>query len=100
VLDLGKFHFFLEGATGYTNIKSDGIIAIGEQPKQEFNLDAFEIAVRPGITLDLSKHVNVLMKLGSLGFISAKDKKSDMKITRSGFEMTSENILIGLILRL
>lgn len=100
VLDLGKFHFFLEGATGYTNIKSDGIIAIGEQPKQEFNLDAFEIAVRPGITLDLSKHVNVLMKLGSLGFISAKDKESDMKITRSGFEMTSENILIGLILRL
>lgn len=100
VLSLGKLHLFLEGAAGYTNIKSDGIIAIGEQPKQEINMDAFEIAVRPGITLDLHSHLNVHIKLGSLGLISAKDKESDIKITRSGFEMNSENILIGLVFRL
>lgn len=100
VLGLGKLHLFLEGAAGYTNIKSDGIIAIGNQPKQEINMDAFEIIVRPGITVDLCKQVNVQMKLGSLGFISAKDKESDMKITHSGLEMNGENILIGLILRL
>lgn len=100
VLSLGKFHLFLEGVAGYTNIKSDGIIAIGEQPKQEITMDAFEIVVRPGITLNLCKHINVQMKLGSLGYISAKDKESDMKITRSGFEMNGENILIGLIFRL
>ena len=100
VLSLGKLHLFLEGAAGYTNIKSDGIISIGEQPKQEINMDAFEIAVRPGITLDLHSHLNVHIKLGSLGLISAKDKESDIKITRSGFEMNSENILIGLVFRL
>ena len=63
-------------------------------------MDAFEIAVRPGITLDLHSHLNVHIKLGSLGLISAKDKESDIKITRSGFEMNSENILIGLVFRL
>ncbi len=99
-LGLGRLHLFIEGAAGYTNIKSDGIIAIGEQPKQEIKMDAFEIAVRPGITLNLYDHINVLVKLGSLGFISAKDKESDMKITRYGFDLSSDNILIGLILHL
>lgn len=99
VLGLGKLHLVLEGAAGYTNITSDGIIAIGNYSKQEIKMDAFEIAIRPGITLNLNDHLDVIAKIGSLGFLSAKDKESDLKITRSGFELGSDNILIGLILR-
>ena len=37
-----------------------------------------------------------MVKIGTLGFISAKEKETDMKITRFGLTMDSYNLLLGL----
>ena len=88
VLDFGKANLFIEGSVGYTNIKSEG--------KNDTKIDALEIALRPGISFQLSDRISALAKLGSFGYMEAKEKESDMKITRFGLDADTYNLMLGI----
>ena len=92
----GKVNLFFEGSVGYSNVKSDDTPnAKGNATGSETKLDVVELALRPGISFQLSDNVSLLAKLGSVGFMQAKEKESDMKITRFGLDMDSYNLLFG-----
>ena len=88
VLNFGKVNFFVEGSVGYTNIKTEG--------NRDYKVDALEIAIRPGVSFQLSDRINALAKLGSLGYMEAKEKESDQKITRFGLDADTYNLLLGI----
>ena len=93
----GKVNLFFEGSVGYSNVKSDDTPNTnGNATGNEAKIDAVEIALRPGVSFQLSDKVSLLAKLGSVGFMQAKEKESDMKITRFGLDMDSYNILFGM----
>ena len=92
----GQVNLFFEGSVGYSNVKSDDTPNTnGNATGSETKLDVVEIALRPGISFQLSDNVSLLAKLGSVGFMQAKEKESDMKITRFGLDMDSYNLLFG-----
>ena len=103
-VEFGPAKLFVEGSIGYSHIKTDGLPSIkvsgsgssGSLSNAEAKLNAFEIAVRPGISVDINKSLSAIAKVGSLGFLTAKESNSDMKITRFGFSVDSYNILLGI----
>ena len=98
-LEFGPAKLFIEGSVGYNNIKTDGLPSLGSSSStsgKEAKLNAFEIAVRPGISLDINNNLSAIAKLGSLGFLTGKETDSDIKITRFGFSVDSYNILLGI----
>lgn len=98
---IGKLGFFVEGSLGYIYISlSDvtlpaaaGAIAgnIGDP-----SVNAFEINVRPGLFLRLNNRFELQAKLGSFGYMFGKEKESETKIHRVGFDFSSFNMLFGL----
>lgn len=56
---------------------------------------AFEIAARPGFAYNLDKNIAIVGHLGSLGFQSLSQKDTNIKATRLGLDMDTNNILIG-----
>ncbi|MBQ3877282.1 MAG: outer membrane beta-barrel protein [Prevotella sp.] len=96
VLELGGIaKLFVEGSVGYTNVKSDSTPTVGGRGGNESKFDVLEIAVRPGIELGLSDKISAIAKVGSLGYMQAKEKESDVKITRFGLSCDSYNLLLG-----
>lgn len=96
MMEVGKVSFFLEGAVGYTNITTDQTPAVGNHAAGgETKVNVIEVSVRPGLKLNLSDKVSAVAKLGSLGYISAKEDESDTKLTRFGLDVDSYNILLG-----
>ncbi|MCR4853128.1 MAG: porin family protein [Prevotella sp.] len=98
-LRFGNAAFFFEGYVGYSNIKSDSTPSLSSGDSSyggsETSFNAFELGVRPGISYSLGSKVDVICKLGAVGFVSAKEKESDMKITRFGVSLDSYNVLVG-----
>ncbi len=96
IAEWGKLNVFVEGYIGYTNITSDGTPnTSGSTSNNKTKVNAFEIGVRPGVKLQLTDRVSVLCKLGSLGYLTAKEKESDMKLNRFGFDADTYNALLG-----
>ncbi|MBP5381272.1 MAG: porin family protein [Bacteroidaceae bacterium] len=91
-LQAGKFGMFVEGGIGYIYVKGDGNMLILNDPK----LNVIEVNIRPGISVQLAKNVDLVAKVGSLGFIHGKEKGTDVKITRFGLDVDTYNILFGL----
>ena len=91
-LQAGKFGMFVEGGIGYIYVKGDGNVLILNDPK----LNAIEVNIRPGISVQLAKNVDLVAKVGSLGFIHGKEKGTDVKLTRFGLDVDTYNILFGL----
>ena len=97
VLKFDRVKFFIEGGVGYTNIKSDDTPnANGRKTGNESKLDLLEIAIRPGVSFDLSSNISLMAKIGSLGYMEAKEKESDQKLTRFGLDIDTYNLLFGL----
>ena len=97
VMKFGAVKLFLEGSVGYTNIKSDDTPNTnGRKTGNESKLDLLEIAIRPGVSFQVNEKINLLAKIGSLGYMQAKEKESDAKITRFGLDCDSYNILLGM----
>lgn len=96
VLKMGPANIFIEGSVRYSSIKTDDTPQVQGQGGGELKFDAFEINVRPGISCNLGGNLSVLAKVGTLGFLSAKEKESEMKITRYGLSADSYNLLLGL----
>jgi len=97
MLELGdRAKVFIEGSVGYTNVKTDNVPSVGSSGGgSEATLDVLEIAVRPGVELSLGSGLSAIAKLGSVGFMQAKEKESDQKLTRFGLDCDSYNILLG-----
>lgn len=96
VVNFGKANLFLEGYIGYTSISTDETpTTTGGTTPNETTLSAFEIGVRPGISIGVSDKLDVICKLGSVGYISAKEKDSDDSITRFGIAADTYNLLFG-----
>ncbi len=92
----GKANLFFEGSVGYTSVKADDTPKVQNAGGGEQKMDVVEIALRPGISFQLSDNISLLAKLGSLGWMQAKEKESDMKINRFGLDMDTYNLLFGL----
>lgn len=100
-LKAGNFDFFVEGGIAYTNIKAKnlnrfgGILgALPEDP----TVNAFEIAVRPGIIFNVSEHAQVVAKVGALGYQNAKfDAGLGFKpsLNRFGLEVDGDDLSLG-----
>jgi hypothetical protein len=93
MLKLGKADIFVEGSVGYTNVKADGD---PRNANRESKIDVIEIAVRPGVSYRFNESLSAIAKLGSLGYMNAKEKESDLKITRFGLDCDTYNIMLGL----
>lgn len=93
---LGKANLFFEGSVGYTNVKADDTPRINGAGGGEQKIDVIEIALRPGVSFQLSDNISLIAKLGSVGFMQAKEKETDMKLTRFGLDLDSYNLLFGM----
>lgn len=91
LVKMGNAKLFVEGSVGYSNIKSEGTGRVGER-----KMDVLEIALRPGISYQLNSSISAMAKLGSLGYMSGKEKDSDQKITRFGLDADTYNLMLGL----
>lgn len=101
LVEYGKASVAVEGYLGYNSISSDGSPTVqssdgGSYGGNELTFNAFEIGLRPVATFQVSDKLDILCKLGAVGFMSAKEKESDIKITRFGVNVDSYNILFGL----
>lgn len=100
-LKAGNFDFFVEGGFAYTNIKAKNllkaVLRASEAPDPTVN--AFEIAVRPGITFNINQHAQVVAKIGALGYqrASLSVDGADMKpsLSRFGFEVDGDDLSLG-----
>ena len=92
----GKLKFFVEGSLGYIHVgvKSDNLSSNGIPNNPVLNV--VELNIRPGLSFDASKKITLLAKVGSLGFIHGKEKRSGTKLSRFGFDMDTYNILLGM----
>ena len=117
LVEMGPASIFVEGAICYSSITTDmpsmgslgsslgsgssSSSGLGSGPgasssSSELKITAFDIAIRPGVACNIGKKMTAMVKIGTLGFISAKEKETDMKITRFGLTMDSYNLLLGL----
>ena len=89
----GKMELFLEGSLGYSSVKVDGTLGDIVDP----TVKLYEVLVRPGIALNITKHIQAVAKVGSLGYQHAKLDMGMIKPTldRFGFDFDSNNILLG-----
>lgn len=94
VLKFDRVKFFIEGGVGYTSIKTDQTPA--QAGGNEAKLNLLEISFRPGVSIDLSSNISLMAKIGSLGYMEAKEKESDQKLTRFGLDIDTYNLLFGL----
>lgn len=94
VLKFDRVKFFIEGGVGYTSIKTDQ--APAQFGGNEAKLNLLEISFRPGVSIDLSSNISLMAKIGSLGYMEAKEKESDQKLTRFGLDIDTYNLLFGL----
>lgn len=97
-LKAGNFDFFLEGGIAYTNIKAKNVSKLTDRIPDDPTINAFEIAVRPGITFNINQHAQVVAKIGALGYQNAKlDMGMDFKpsLNRFGLEVDGDDLSLG-----
>lgn len=94
VVNFGKAKLFLEGYVGYTNINMKDESG-SSNAADETKVNAFELGIRPGVSISLSDKLDVVGKIGTLGFLSAKESESDVSLTRFGLDVDSYNVLVG-----
>ncbi len=105
VLESGKFQLFVDGVIGYSVIKGDPSKAQSSGalpddiplPSKEQQLTSMEVFVRPGVAVSLVDNFKIIAKFGTLGYQSLKVKDFDDKITRFGFDLDSNNLLLGAV---
>ena len=91
----GKLKFFLEGSLGYVHVGLSGD-ALEDRLGGSPALNVVELNIRPGLSFDASKKITLMAKVGSLGFIHGKEKQTEAKLNRFGFDMDTYNILLGM----
>lgn len=98
----GKFEFFIDGMFGMNFVKgipeysgSTGYSSSDEDGDDE-EFTSFEINFRPGVSYAVTDHIKLTARIGSLGYQHLKMKDSDLKVSRFGLDVDSNNLLFGL----
>lgn len=95
----GMVDFFLEGSVGFSSIKVDNEDnAQTAQYAKNPSVTLLEVGIKPGIALNISDHAQIIAKIGSLGYQHAKldaDTGTDPTLSRFGFDVDSNNLLLG-----
>lgn len=122
LVEFGKAHLFVEAYVGYSSISANtsafasmaGDFDFSDYDNDDYyyddddfdygdsdktTLNAFEVGVRPGIAIQLSDKLDIVCKMGALGYISAKEKESDVTISRFGLDFDTYNLLMGVNFR-
>ena len=97
-LKAGNFDFFLEGGVAYTNIKAKNVSELISKIPDDPTINAFEIAVRPGITFNINQNAQVVAKIGALGYQNATldmGMGSKPSINRFGLEVDGDDLSLG-----
>ncbi len=76
----GIASFFVEGTLGFSSTKSSGSDAV----------TGFNIGVRPGVKFTVSDKIDLVSKLGFLGYETKKDNYNEF-----GFSVDNTNISLG-----
>ena len=99
VVEFGRANLFIEGYIGYNNITTDSTPNIGSDDDSyggdKTKINAFELGVRPGISFQVSDKLDLLCKMGAIGYMSAKEKESDGSVSRFGINADTYNLLFG-----
>lgn len=74
---------FIDGGVGFSTSKVDGFDSV----------NGFEIGFKPGISIKVSKHFNLLAKFGFLGY--RDDFNGNSSNNGYGFAFTSEDLTFG-----
>ena len=74
----GDFSFFADGGFSYGFVHTSGV---------EDNINAWEIAIKPGISYALSEKVSLVAHVGNLGWSFAKT--GDVKVNKFDIEVTN-----------
>ncbi len=89
VTEMGPVKLFIEAYIGYNNITSD------PDDGDKITLNSFELGARPGLSYALGERVEAICKIGCIGYMSAKEKEEDLKVSRFGVAADTYNLLIG-----
>lgn len=73
--------FFIEGTVGYAHYDN-------KKPLDDY--DAFEIGLKPGLKVNLSKHVAFVTKIGFLGYQRVDEANT------WGFDVDGRNVMFGI----
>lgn len=73
--------FFIEGTVGYAHYDN-------KKPLDDY--DAFEIGLKPGLKVNLSKHVAFVTKIGFLGYQRLDEANT------WGFDVDGRNVMFGI----
>lgn len=95
VWDLDRVNVFFEGYVGYNNITTDDTPSNNGNTGDKTKVNAFELGLRPGVAFKISDRIDLLCKMGAIGYMSAKEKESDMSISRFGVSADTYNLLLG-----
>ena len=99
IVNFGRANLFFEGYIGYNYISADSSPSVSTDDEDyggdEFKVNAFELGLRPGVAVQVTDKLELLCKLGAISYMSAKEKESDMKISRFGVNADTYNLLLG-----
>ena len=92
----GPVHLFLEMGFGFETYKvkagdDDDHVVEGDAQK------AWNVGVKPGLSIDVAKHLQFITHVGFLGYRDSDDKFDAHKNDGFGFQLQSDNLTVGLL---
>lgn len=76
---------FVDGGGEYAHIYGNGA-----------DTDAFSFGLKPGVAVNISKHLSFVSHVGFLGYTHAKDNNTDTKADEWGLDLDWRNVTFGL----
>ena len=92
---LGPVNLFLEMGLGIETYK----VKIGDDDleKKGDAQTAWSLGFKPGLSIDVAKHLQFITHLGFLGYHDSDDNYNNHKQDGFGFKLQSENLTVGLL---
>lgn len=84
---LGPVKLFLDGGFGFATYKI-------KDADDSFN--AWEVGIKPGLSVTLTKNLSFITHVGFLGYRDADDELSDAVNTGFGFDVSGSSLTFGL----
>ena len=81
----GPVTAFIDGSVGFAHTYNAG-----------YDADAFEVGLKPGIAVNLSKNLSFVSHIGFIGYEHEKDNNTDAKLDTWGLDLDGRNITFGL----
>ena len=92
----GPVNLFLEMGFGFETYK----VKAGDNKDDEVESDAhnaWNVGVKPGLSIDVAKHLQFITHVGFLGYRDSDDDFNGHKHDGFGFHVQSDNLTVGLL---